>query len=60
VNRDPTVILRNDKCLAAIAERPVEVRDDGKWDEIDQNATANIHIALTGGVLSSIDEKKSA
>ncbi|GKB96041.1 hypothetical protein Tco_0982178 [Tanacetum coccineum] len=52
--------LQKDKCLAAIGERPVEVTDDSKWDEMDGNAIANLHIALTGGVLSSIDEKKSA
>ncbi|GJS99977.1 hypothetical protein Tco_0821147, partial [Tanacetum coccineum] len=26
------VILRKDKCLAAIGERPAEVTDDNKWD----------------------------
>ena len=38
-------ILRNDKCLAAIGERPAEVTDD-KWDEMDGNAIANLHPAL--------------
>ncbi|GJS29678.1 gag-pol polyprotein, partial [Tanacetum coccineum] len=31
-----------------------------KWDEIDRNAIANLHLALADGVLSSIEEKKSA
>ncbi|GJR00052.1 hypothetical protein Tco_0523036 [Tanacetum coccineum] len=53
-------ILRKDKCLAAIGERPAEVTDDSKWDEMDGNAIANLHLALAGEVLSSIDEKKSA
>ncbi|GKE02786.1 gag-pol polyprotein [Tanacetum coccineum] len=52
-------ILRKDKCLAAIGERPAEVTDDSKWDEMDRNAIANLHLALADGVLSSIEEKKS-
>ncbi|GKD47751.1 gag-pol polyprotein [Tanacetum coccineum] len=53
-------ILTKDKCLAAIGERPVEVTDDNKWDEVDENAIANLHLALADGVLSSIEEKKTA
>ncbi|GKD83365.1 gag-pol polyprotein [Tanacetum coccineum] len=53
-------ILRKDKCLAAIGERPAEVTDDSKWDEMDGNAIANLHLALADGVLSSIEEKKTA
>nr|GEV07766.1 hypothetical protein [Tanacetum cinerariifolium] len=52
-------ILRKDKCLAAIGERPAEVMDDSKWDEMDGNTIANLHLALLDGVLSSIEEKKS-
>ncbi|GKD70218.1 gag-pol polyprotein, partial [Tanacetum coccineum] len=44
----------------AIGERPTEVTDDSKWDEMDGNAIANLHLALADGVLSSIEEKKSA
>ncbi|GKA61122.1 gag-pol polyprotein [Tanacetum coccineum] len=54
------VILRKDKCLAGIGERPAEVTDDSKWDEMDENAMVNLHLTLAGGVLSSIKEKKSA
>ncbi|GJZ40714.1 putative reverse transcriptase domain-containing protein [Tanacetum coccineum] len=53
-------ILRKDKCLVAIGERPAEVTDDSKWDEMDGNVVANLHLALADGVLSSIEEKKSA
>ncbi|GJX27388.1 retrovirus-related pol polyprotein from transposon TNT 1-94 [Tanacetum coccineum] len=53
-------IRRKNKCLAAIGERPAEVMDDSKWDEMDGNAVANLHLALADGVLSSIEEKKSA
>ncbi|GJY03409.1 retrovirus-related pol polyprotein from transposon TNT 1-94 [Tanacetum coccineum] len=45
------VILRKDKCLAAIGERPAEVTDDSKWDEMDGNGIANLHLALADGVL---------
>ncbi|GKA08884.1 hypothetical protein Tco_0688215 [Tanacetum coccineum] len=44
----------------AIGERPAEVTDDNKWDEMDGNAVVNLHLALADGVLSSIEEKKSA
>ncbi|KAL5763276.1 hypothetical protein ACOSP7_019540 [Xanthoceras sorbifolium] len=53
-------ILRKDNCLAAISKRPVEFTDDNKWNEIDENAIANLHLALADGVLSSIEEKKTA
>ncbi|GJX66453.1 hypothetical protein Tco_0300796 [Tanacetum coccineum] len=52
-------ILKKDKCLAAIGERPAEVTDDSKWDEMDGNAIANLHLTLADGVLSSIEEKKT-
>nr|GFB93113.1 retrovirus-related Pol polyprotein from transposon TNT 1-94 [Tanacetum cinerariifolium] len=45
------VILRKDKCLAAIGERPAEVTDDSKWNEMDGNDVANPHLALADGVL---------
>lgn len=53
-------VLRNDNCLAAIDGRPTDITDDKKWEEIDGNAIANLHLALADGVLSSISEKKSA
>ncbi|GJT08069.1 hypothetical protein Tco_0842531 [Tanacetum coccineum] len=52
--------IRQDKCLVAIGERPTDVTNDGKWDEMDENAIANLHLALADGVLSSIGEEKSA
>ncbi|GJZ93137.1 hypothetical protein Tco_0665202, partial [Tanacetum coccineum] len=33
---------------------------NSKWDEMDGNAIANLHLALADGVLSSIEEKKRA
>nr|GEU47645.1 hypothetical protein [Tanacetum cinerariifolium] len=53
-------ILTKDKCLAAIGERADEVTNDSKRDEMDGNAIANLHLALANGVLSSIEEKKTA
>ena len=53
-------ILRKDNCLAAIGDRPAEITDDGKWQEMDGNAIANLHLALADGVLSSVAEKKTA
>jgi len=49
-------ILRKDNCLAAIEEKPVAITDK-KWKEIDNNAIANLHLALVDAVLSSIAEK---
>lgn len=37
-------ILRKDNCLAAIEERPTEI--NVKWNEMDGNAIANLHLAL--------------
>nr|GEU34312.1 Gag-Pol polyprotein [Tanacetum cinerariifolium] len=51
-------ILRMDKCLVANGERPDEVTDDNKWDDMDRNAIANLYMALTDGVLSSIKRRK--
>ncbi|GKA75957.1 retrovirus-related pol polyprotein from transposon TNT 1-94 [Tanacetum coccineum] len=53
-------ILRKNKCLTAIGERPTKVTDNSKWDEMDENAIANLHLALADGVLSSTKEKKNA
>ncbi|GJS29651.1 gag-pol polyprotein [Tanacetum coccineum] len=51
-------ILTKNKCLTAIGERSAEVTDDTKWDKMDGNAIANLHLVLADGVLSSIEEKK--
>ncbi|GJX34505.1 gag-pol polyprotein [Tanacetum coccineum] len=56
-------ILGKDKCLAAIGERPAEVTDDSKWDEMDGNAVANLHLALADGLTSlscKIDSQERA
>ena len=53
-------ILRKNNCVAAIREISAEITDDKKWDEMDVNTIANLHLALADGVLSSTEEKKSA
>ncbi|KAL5805264.1 hypothetical protein ACOSQ3_032064 [Xanthoceras sorbifolium] len=53
-------MLVKDNCLAAIGDRPKEITDDSKWDEMEGNAVANLHLALADGVLSSIAEKKTS
>jgi hypothetical protein len=45
--------------LAAIGDRPAEITDNEKWNEMDGNAIANIHLALDDKVLSSVAEKKT-
>ncbi|GJZ24303.1 gag-pol polyprotein [Tanacetum coccineum] len=50
-------ILTKDKCLAAIGERPTEVTDDSKWDEMDENAIENLHLALADGARSLHNKK---
>ncbi|GMI81491.1 hypothetical protein HRI_001818400 [Hibiscus trionum] len=54
------VILRKNGCLAAISERPADFTDNKKWNEMDENAIADLHLALADEVLSSIEEKKTA
>jgi hypothetical protein len=53
-------ILRKDNCLAAIGDRPAEITDNAKWNEMGGNAIPNIHLALADEVLSSVAEKKTA
>ena len=52
--------MRKDNCLAAIGDRSAEITDDSKWNEMDGNAIANLHLALADEVLSSVAEKKTA
>ena len=52
-------ILRKDNCLDAIDGRPADITDE-KWKEMDDNAVANLHLAMADSVLSSIAEKKTA
>ena len=53
-------ILRKDNCLAAISERPVDFTDDKKWSEMNEDAMADLYLSIADGVLSSIEEKKTA
>jgi len=48
-------ILRKDNCLAAIEEKPMDITYQ-KRKEMNDNAIANLHLALTNAVLSSIVE----
>ena len=41
-----------------ISQRPTVI-EDGEWNEMDENAIANLHLALTYEVLSSIEEEKT-
>ena len=51
-------ILRKDNCLAAIRDRPSEITNNGKWNEMDDYAIPDLHLVLAYGVLSSVVEKK--
>ncbi|KAK8588894.1 hypothetical protein V6N12_023306 [Hibiscus sabdariffa] len=51
-------MLRKDGCLAAINERPTDFTDNNKWNEMDKDAIAGLHLALADEVLSSIEEEK--
>ena len=42
-----------------IREMPMKITDNDKWDEINGNAIADLHLALADGVLSSVVEKKT-
>ena len=53
------VVLRKTNCLAAIRERPTNITDD-KWNEMDGNVIAYLHLALADEMLSSMAEKKIA
>ena len=53
------VVLRKNNCLAAIGERLMEILDDDKWNDMDDNVITDIHLALTDVVLSSVEEKKT-
>ncbi|GJY33553.1 gag-pol polyprotein [Tanacetum coccineum] len=48
------VVLTKDKCLAVIGEMPTEVTDDSKWDELDENVIANLHLELADGVIINL------
>ena len=54
------VILRKNNYLAAIRERLTKITNDDKWNEMNGNAIADLHLALIDRVLSSVAEKKTA
>ena len=47
------------RVLKTIGERPIGITDD-KWNKMDSNAIADLHLALADGVLSSVAKKKTA
>ena len=53
-------ILRKNMCLEAIGERPKEITDGKKWEEINDNVVADLHLAISDGILSSMNEKMTA
>ena len=53
------VVFRKNNCLAAIGEKPTEITDD-KWNKIDGNVISDLYLALAGGILSSVAEKKDS
>ena len=52
--------FKENNCLAAIGERLIKITDDNKWNEMDGNAIADLHLAFIDGVLSSVAEKMIA
>jgi len=54
------VVLRKEFCLVANEDRPTKITDNAKWNEMDDNDTANIYLALVDEVLSNVVEKKIA
>ncbi|KAK9020405.1 hypothetical protein V6N11_010429 [Hibiscus sabdariffa] len=52
-------ILRKDGCLAVVNERPTDFTDNNKWNEMEDNAIADLHLALADEVLSSIEEEET-
>ena len=52
-------ILRKDKCLAAFNERLEEFTHDNKWNEMDENTIADLHLVLADEILSSVEENKT-
>ena len=49
-------ILRKNKFLKAIGKRSEEITDDKKWEEIKANVVADLHFAISDGILSSMNE----
>lgn len=57
---DEDEVNSKDTCLMAIGHRPKDFTNDKKWEEMDDNAIANLHLALADGVISSIIENTIA
>ena len=48
-------ILRKENCLETISER-LENVEDKKWEQMDGNVVANLHLVVANSILSSISE----
>ena len=44
--------------MVTIGEKSMEINDDAKWNEVDSDATTNLHLALANEVLSSVERKR--
>ena len=51
-------ILRKENCLETISER-LENVEDKKWEQMDGNVVANLHLVVANSILSSISELQS-
>ena len=48
-------IPRKENCLETISER-LENVEDKKWEQMDGNVVANLHLVVANNILSSISE----
>ena len=53
-------LLSKNNCLTATGEKPTEITDDDKWNEMDDNVIADLHLAVADEILSSVAEKNLA
>jgi len=51
-------IMRKDNCVTTIEGIPTRITNE-KWNEMDDNAVPNLHLALADSILSSAVEKKT-
>lgn len=56
---EDAAILRKNNYLETVGERPAGITDD-KWNEMGDNAIANIQLTYTVGILSNVVEEKKA
>lgn len=54
------VFLKKNNYLTVIGKRPTAIINDIKWNEMNCNAIADLHLALADEVLSIMEKKKTA